>query len=237
MLTLLLAFVAGLLTIVSPCVLPLAPIVIAGARAKDIRGPLALAAGLAVSFGIVGGLLASLSIEFGDSGLVRNAAAALMILFGLIMLVPVLGLKSENFLGPLAGWADGLAGALPKIGLVGQFFAGVVLAFAWAPCVGPTLGAAFALAASGGSLASAIAVMGVFALGSAVALLIAGFGLAKLASSGKIWARQSARFGSSALAIVLILIGVSIITGFDKVIETAFIALMPDWLVNIATRI
>lgn len=237
MLTLLLAFTAGLLTILSPCVLPLAPIVIAGARAQDIRGPLALAAGLAVSFGIVGGLLASLSIEFGDSGLVRNFAAGLMIVFGLIMLVPMLGLKSEHFLGPLAGLADRLAETLPKIGLVGQFFAGVVLAFAWAPCVGPTLGAAFALAASGGSLPAAIAIMGVFALGSAAALLIAGYALGKMASGGKMLTRQSARFGTTALAIVLILVGVAIISGFDKVIETAFLDLMPNWLVSFATRV
>ncbi len=237
MLTLFLAFTAGLLTILSPCVLPLAPIVIAGARAQDMRGPLALAAGLAVSFGIVGGLLASFSIEFGDSGLVRNFAAGLMIVFGLIMLVPILGLKSEYFLGPLAGFADRLAETLPKIGLLGQFFAGIVLAFAWAPCVGPTLGAAFALAASGGSLPAAIAIMAVFALGSAAALLIAGYALGKMASGSKMLARQGAKYGSIALAIVLILVGVAIVSGFDKVIETAFLDMMPIWLVSFATRV
>eukprot|EP01037_Dinobryon_pediforme_P012719 gene12719-12814_t len=237
MTTLLLAFLAGLLTILSPCVLPLAPIVIAGARAKDARGPLALAAGLALTFGLVGGSLASFSIEFGDSGIIRLVAALLMVVFGLVMLVPSFGMKAEHWLGPLAQFGENISARLPQIGLVGQFFGGVILAFAWAPCVGPTLGAAFALAASGGSLASAIATMTVFALGSAAALLIAGFGLARIAARGKLFARQSAQIGSILLASILILVGLAIITGLDKIIEGQLVALMPDWLVLAATKL
>jgi cytochrome c-type biogenesis protein len=52
-----LALAAGVLTIFSPCVLPLAPIVVAGARARDPRGPIALGLGLAATFGVVGGVL------------------------------------------------------------------------------------------------------------------------------------------------------------------------------------
>jgi cytochrome c-type biogenesis protein len=237
MITLLLAFLAGLLTIVSPCVLPLAPIVIAGARAKDARGPLALAAGLAISFGLFGGILATFSIELGDIGFIRTFAAVLMVVFGLVMLVPALGMKSEYWLGPLAQFADAIAQKMPQIGLTGQFFAGVVLAFAWAPCVGPTLGAAFALAASGGSLIAAMAVMGVFALGSASALLLAGYGLSRIAAKGKRWARQSAKIGSILLASVLIVIGIAIITGVDKAVEGLIVAAMPDWLVLAATKL
>ena len=73
LLTLPTAFAAGALTILSPCVLPLAPIVIASGRAQDPRGPLALAAGLAVTYGVVGGALASVGAEFGDSTLIRAA--------------------------------------------------------------------------------------------------------------------------------------------------------------------
>ena len=67
-LTLPLALAAGMLTIFSPCVLPLAPIVVASARARDPRGPIALGFGLAATFGIVGGVLASFGVEFGDFG-------------------------------------------------------------------------------------------------------------------------------------------------------------------------
>ena len=70
-----LSFLAGVLTILSPCVLPLVPVVIAGARAENHARPLALAAGLAATFGIVGGFLASLGIDFGGSSWLRDFAA------------------------------------------------------------------------------------------------------------------------------------------------------------------
>jgi cytochrome c-type biogenesis protein len=237
MLTALLAFGAGLLTILSPCVLPLVPIVIAGARAKDARGPFALAAGLALTFGLVGGSLASFSIELGETGFVRYVAAALMVLVGLVMLVPALGMQSSRLFSPIAGLADTLAEKLPQSGLLGQFCAGIVLAFAWAPCVGPTLGAAFTLAASGGSLASAIVTMTIFALGTATSLLVAGYGLSRLAGSGRLLAGRSAMVGKYALASILILVGGAIITGLDKTIEATFVGAMPDWLVLAATRL
>ncbi len=235
--TLLLAFAAGLLTILSPCVLPLAPIVVAGARARDTRGPLALAAGLAVTFGIVGGSLASFSIELGETGAVRLVAAGLMILVGLVMLVPMLGMGSERLLGPLSGFADRLAKRLPEAGLLGQFCAGIVLAFAWAPCVGPTLGAAFALAASGGSLGAAMLTMAIFALGAATSLMLVGYGLSKLAGSARLMAGRGAAISQTGLAIVLMVTGGAILTGFDKVVEAFFVQAMPDWLVIAATRL
>lgn len=232
-----LAFAAGLLTILSPCVLPLAPIVAASARAQDPRGPLALALGLALTFGLVGGALASAGIEFGNSTGLRAAAAVLMLAAGLAMLVPLLGAKTERLMAPLSRWGDALARRMPKAGLAGQAGAGVVLAFAWAPCAGPTLGAAFALAASGGSILMAMITMGVFALGAAASLLAAGYGLGRIASQTRIATARAARIGNIALALVLIGVGGAILTGLDHQIEAAFADTMPTWLVAFAARL
>ncbi len=234
-LTLVLAFLAGVVSILSPCVLPLAPIVIAGAAAQDRRGPVALALGLALTFGIVGGFIASFGVELGATAAVRSVAAAIMIAVGLIMLVPAFSLATERALAPLTRWSDVLSRRLPAAGLLGSFAAGIVLAFAWAPCVGPTLGAAFALAASGGSLAAAMATMFVFALGAALSLLAAGFGLGKLARGRRL--AQPARFGRAALAIVLIAAGGAILTGLDRKFEAAMLQATPDWFVALTTRI
>ena len=76
LLTFPLAFAAGMLTIFSPCVLPLAPIVVAAARARDPRGPMALGFGLAATFGIVGGVLASFGVEFGNSDTASGRGSA-----------------------------------------------------------------------------------------------------------------------------------------------------------------
>ncbi|MGO9673413.1 MAG: cytochrome c biogenesis CcdA family protein [Methylocella sp.] len=235
--TLVLAFFAGVLSILSPCVLPLAPIVIAGAGSKDPRGPIALALGLALTFGVVGGTIASFGVELGATGALRSVAAAIMVAVGLIMLVPALSLVSERALAPLARWSEVLSKRLPEAGLLGSFAAGIVLAFAWAPCVGPTLGAAFALAASGGSLAAAMATMFVFALGAALSLLAAGFGLGRLAAKGRFLTSRAARFGQAALAIVLIVAGGAILTGLDRKFEAAVLQATPDWFVALTTRI
>jgi cytochrome c-type biogenesis protein len=234
---LVLAFAAGVLTILSPCVLPLVPIVIAGARASDPRGPLLLALGLAVTFGVVGGALASLGVELGAGEAVRIASAVVMVMIGLAMLLPAVSTQAERLLSPLSNVADRLATHLPKAGLFAQAGMGVVLAFAWAPCAGPTLGAAFALAASGGSLPAAMATMTVFALGAALSLLAAGYGLGHLAKRGRNLASRAAVTGRAILGLAFALVGVMILTGADHALEAGFVQAMPDWLVAFTTRL
>ena len=232
-----LAFLAGALTILSPCVLPLAPIVVAGGRAVDPRGPLALAAGLASTFGIVGGALAGFGVEFGAADRVRAFSALVMLAVGIGMIVPALRDGVERALGPLGRVSERVRAALPGAGLAGQAAMGVVLAFAWAPCAGPTLGAAFALAASGGSLPMAMATMSAFALGAAGALLAAGYGLGRLTARARKAAGWSMAIGRDAFGVALAAIGAVILAGFDHAIEAALVGAMPDWLIAFATRL
>jgi cytochrome c-type biogenesis protein len=230
-----LAFAAGMLTILSPCVLPLAPVVVASARAKDPRGPIALALGLAATFGIIGGVLASFGVEFGDWEWARTASAVVMIAIGAALMVPAIGDAIEGTLG-FAGRAAGALGErLPNAGLAGQAAAGVVLAFAWAPCAGPILGAALLLAAKGGSVAAAMATMSAYALGAAGALIALGYALGRVASKARFaWAGAGGRV---ALGAAFALIGAAVLTGLDHHIEAVLVASMPDWLTAFATSL
>jgi cytochrome c-type biogenesis protein len=235
LLTLPLAFAAGMLTIFSPCVLPLAPIAVAAARARDPRGPIALGFGLAATFGIVGGVLASFGVEFGDSDLARAASAVVMVAIGAALLVPAIGERIERRLGFVGRAADVMSERLPNAGLAGQAAAGVVLAFAWAPCAGPILGAALLLAAKGGSLAAAIATMTAYAVGAASALIGAGYAAGRVASKARfVWAGAGGRL---ALGAAFVLIGAAVLTGFDHHIEAVLVAAMPDWLTAFATSL
>ena len=235
LLTLPLAFAAGMLTIFSPCVLPLAPIVVAAARARDPRGPIALGFGLAATFGIVGGVLASFGVEFGNSDLARAASAVVMVAIGAALLVPAIGERIERRLGFVGRAADVMSERLPNAGLAGQAAAGVVLAFAWAPCAGPILGAALLLAAKGGSLAAAIATMTAYAVGAASALIGAGYAAGRVASKARfVWAGAGGRL---ALGAAFVLIGAAVLTGFDHHIEAVLVAAMPDWLTAFATSL
>jgi cytochrome c-type biogenesis protein len=235
LLTLPLAFAAGMLTIFSPCVLPLAPIAVAAARARDPRGPIALGFGLAATFGIVGGVLASFGVEFGDSDLARAASAVVMVAIGAALLVPAIGERIERRLGFVGRAADVMSERLPNAGLAGQAAAGVVLAFAWAPCAGPILGAALLLAAKGGSLAAAIATMTAYAVGAASALIGAGYAAGRVASKARfVWAGAGGRL---ALGAAFVLIGAAVLTGFDHHIEAVLVAAIPDWLTAFATSL
>ena len=232
-----LAFAAGLLTILSPCILPLAPIVVATARADDPRGPFALALGLALTFAVVGGALSAFGIEVGAVSGMRVASAAIMIAFGVVLVTPRAADQLEAGLGRLGTASQRLSERLPTSGLAGHAAAGVVLALAWAPCAGPTLGAAFALAANRGSLAAAVLTMFVYALGSAGALLAVGFGLGRLTRGGRSRAILAGARGRFALGVSLALFGALVLTGFDHRVEAAMVDAMPDWLANAAAAL
>ena len=141
--TLGLAYLAGVLSTLSPCVLPLLPLVFGSAASAHRLGPLALGLGLASSFVAVGLFVATIGFSIGvDAEVFRIVAAALMILVGIALIVPVLAARLALSAGPISRWADARLAGFSAAGLRGQFGIGVLLGVAWSPCVGPTLGAA-----------------------------------------------------------------------------------------------
>src|SRR4029079_13517350 len=100
-----LAFVAGVLSILSPCVLPILPLVLGAAASEHRLGPVALAAGLSVSFVAIGLFAATIGYSIGlDLGFFRNVGAVLMIAIGAILLVPHLQTQLAVAGAPLANW-------------------------------------------------------------------------------------------------------------------------------------
>ncbi|QTL03370.1 sulfite exporter TauE/SafE family protein [Aquabacter sp. L1I39] len=231
-----LSLLAGLLTILNPCVLPLVPVIIAGAAASNRLGPAALALGLALSFAISGTVLASAGIEFGEWWPLRATAALLLLGTGLALLVPALGARLSALAEPMAGLASRLSGRLPP-GLVGQFGTGALLGLAWAPCIGPTLGAAFVLAAAEGTRLAATLSMAVFGFGAGVSLLAAGYGMRHLTGAGKSRVAGISSTSRRIFGFALSLVALLILTGGDKVIEGAIVQALPNWFVTLATRV
>ena len=170
-----LAFLAGLLSTLSPCVLPLLPIVLGAAGSEHRFGPAALGAGLALSFVALGLFVATIGFAIGlDAGAFQIAAAGLMIVIGIVLTVPRLQARLALAGGPAAGWIERRFGGFSAGGLHGQFALGLLLGAVWSPCVGPTLGAASVLAAQKQDLAQVAATMLVFGFGAAAPLLLLG---------------------------------------------------------------
>ena len=231
-----LALVAGALSVMSPCVLPLLPIVLGAAASHGKWGPAALAIGLSTSFVAVGMFVATIGFAVGlDADVLRHAAAVLMVAIGLVLMLPGFQAQLAVASGPIANWADTRFGGV-RSGTAGQFWVGVLLGAVWSPCYGPTLGAASLLAAQGRDLGQVGIIMFAFAIGAALPLLA--FGLLsretmmrwrhRLASAGK-----NAKIGLGALFVA---IGVLVLTSLDKSIETQLVALSPQWLTDLTTR-
>jgi len=232
-----LALVAGLLSVLSPCVLPLLPLVFGAAASESRAGPLALAAGVALSFTVVGLFVATVGFAVGlDGGAFRIAAAALMIGVGALLLAPAAQARLAIAGGPVTAWANARIDGMTSQGAVGQFGVGLLLGMAWSPCVGPTLGAASVLAAQGSSLGEVGLTMLAFGIGAAAPL--AAIGLASRQALARLRGAlaDGGKRAKGALGVVLAALGLLIVTGFDRRVETAFVDASPRWLTELTTR-
>lgn len=228
---LVLAFVAGLLTALSPCVLPLLPLVM-GSAARNRYGPTALAAGFVTTFTVIGVLLASVGTALGLSDtIVRSISAALLVAAGGLMIGHRLRDATGRWLSPLAS-ASAKLSARADQGLGAQFFIGALLGGVWSPCVGPTLGAALGLATRSETLAHAATIMAAFGLGSATFLLAAGYA-SRAVMGQRLRLLQAGESGRLVFGIVLLLVGASVASGVDKLIESAVLARLPQWWVEL----
>ncbi|GHF32997.1 cytochrome c-type biogenesis protein [Deinococcus metalli] len=217
--TLTIAFVAGLLSFLSPCVLPLVPSylgVIGGARA-----PLARALGFILGFGLVFIALGATASSLGavlapHKILLGRVAAVLIVFFGLVMLgvirVPLLMRDTR---------------ALLNAGGYGPVALGAAFAFGWSPCLGPALGSILGLAASTASLASGVGLLAAYTLGLAVPFLLAAL----------LWHRVNLRRLNRYAGVfekvgggVLVVVGVMMLTGQFTRLATFFYQVMPAWL-------
>ena len=235
--TLGLAFLAGLLSILSPCVLPLLPIVLGTAASEHRGGPFALAGGVALSFVAIGLFVATVGFTIGLNGEVfRTVAAILMIGVGVVLVMPTLQVRLATAGGPISNWADQRINAIQSRGLAGQFGVGALLGAVWSPCAGPTLGAASLLAAQGSSLGQVTLTMLAFGIGAAAPLV--GIGLASRRAMVR-WRDRliaSGKGAKIALGLLLVVLGAMIVSGFDKRLETVLVDWSPQWLTDLTTR-
>ncbi len=233
-----LAYFAGALTILSPCVLPLVPIVFGSAAQKHKAAPFALAAGLVLSFTLVGFAVALLaSNQNFDPEIVRQIGAALMILIGILLLSTRLQAALTTAASPIANWAQSKEASLAKFGLLGQGVVGALLGLVWSPCIGPTLGAATVLAAEGRSLPQVALTMFAFALGIASVLLLVAFASRSLMSRIRGQLLTGGAKGKRLMGWLLILVAIAILTGIDHIIEGLLVSISPDWLNDLTTSV
>ena len=235
---LVLGYLAGLLTLINPCVLPVLPIVLATALQTGRFGPVALAAGMSLSFVALGVLVA-----FGGQALgvteetVSNAGAILMIGFGFVLLVPRFSAGFATATAGVAAQADTQIEQTDRDGISGQFVGGVLLGAVWSPCIGPTLGAAISLASQGESLILATSIMVAFALGVSTIILALGYGAQSVIRKRQVSMRKIAHASRPVMGLVFIAVGAAILLKFHHTIEIWALDNMPAWLLDLSVSL
>lgn len=236
--TLIFAYLAGLLTLINPCVLPVLPIVIGSALGQNRLGPVAMAAGMSVSFVILGLFVAAFGQALGLTEERLNMIAAVgMMLFGTALLLPQAGAMFQTATAGLAARADARIDQTQGHGLLGQALGGALLGAAWSPCIGPTLGGAIALASSGGSLLQAGVIMLAFSLGVATLIIGLGYGAREFLMRNRARAQALAIRARPVIGIIFILVGIALMSGFVQYLEFLAVQYLPIWLQNLSVAI
>jgi cytochrome c biogenesis protein CcdA len=187
------AFIAGIVTIASPCILPLLPIVLSGSAGQGRARPYAIVAGFVAVFSAAT-LTFSLLVQATGipTSALRWLAVAALAAFGLVMLVPRLQVWFESVAARVAtagqavrvrasagaaaaaGRGGAAAALVPRAGsgLGGGLVVGATLGLVWTPCVGPIMASVITLAATGSVTGVTVAITLAYALGTAIPMLL-----------------------------------------------------------------
>ncbi len=225
-----LAMAAGVFGILSPCVWPLVPVVTSAAASGGRSGPLYLALGLSLSFAAAGTVLTLVLVSLGlDPELFRYVAATMLVGVALVLLVPSLNERVTTSLSMLAARFNVPLGTGASTAR-GQFGVGALLGVVWLPCVGPSLGAAIALASMGQDMGMAFIVMLAYGVGTAAVLLAAGLLSRQVLLRFRSRVQLAGGRGKQVLGWTLLGLGTLVLTGMDKVLETLAVQVVPAWI-------
>jgi cytochrome c biogenesis protein CcdA len=232
---LLFGYLAGLLTLINPCVLPVLPIVLASALHRDRRAPALLAAGMGLSFVLLGTAVSAFGAALGITpDALSRASALVMAGFGAVLLVPAAGARFAAAAAGLSARADaGLDRALAR-GLAGQFAAGALFGAVWSPCIGPTLGGAIALASTGQGLGWAALVMTAFAAGVATVMLLLAYGTQAAIRRNRARLQALARAARPVLGATFLAVGLALWSGLHHAAEAWLVAHLPAWIIDLS---
>ncbi len=232
-----LSFAAGALTTLAPCVLPVLPFVVAGSLRESRRGPLALAAGLTLSFVLIGWTLAAFGPAIGlQREQLRVFAAILLVLMGALIASSRLQDLFGTWSAPLSNAAERFLQKRQMAGARGSFLTGSLLGLVWTPCSGPTLGSAIALASTEGGGFTSAGMMLLFGVGASTPLLLIAYGARGFFERRRSKTLQTTGTMKTTFGILCLLLGIGILTGADRRLEGAITEILPDRWIDLTTR-
>src|SRR5947208_7382485 len=173
MLDLVLALLAGVVTVAAPCTLPMLPILLGASVGQSGKArPAMIALGFVMSFSMLALLLSAITRVFDfDPNSLRTGAAILLLAFGLLMIWPV---PFEWLSSRIGGFTGGAVGS--RQGVIGGFVLGTTLGLVWTPCAGPVLSSILTVVATSKDTAWTGLLLVVYAIGAALPMLAIAYG-------------------------------------------------------------
>ena len=221
------SFLAGVVTALSPCILPVLPAILASGVAQGRLRPLGTILGLICSFCFFTLTLTAIVQVTGlSSSVLRFVAIALIFFFGIVMIFPKLSDWFARLTAPIAGWGQMVQGKKARTGFWGGFLFGVALGLLWTPCAGPILAAITTLVASHAINGTAVLMTVVYGIGAGIPLFCFAYGSAQLLQKSRLLARHAERIRQF-FGIVMVVFAVLLCFNWDMLITERLSRLVP----------
>lgn len=226
-LLILFAFLAGIITILSPCILPVLPIVLSGSVGGGKRKPVGIVLGFIFSFTFFTLALTSLVRATGVSAeLLRYIAVGVIFVLGVSLFLPQTQVLLEKLVAKLATFLP--SNASNKTGFFTGLLVGVSLGLIWTPCVGPILASVITLAVTSQVSFAAVFITLAYALGTGLPMLAIMYGGKRILDSQP-WLTSHTAQIQRGFGIVMILVAVGLYFGVERRFQTAILSAFPKY--------
>ena len=223
------AFLGGVVTILSPCILPILPVVLSGTVGEGKRKPIGIITGFVLGFTFFTLFLSAIVQATGLSAdVLRNVSVFILILFGLSLLIPSLQKRMERFFSRISGRIS----SGNKDGFSGGIVIGLSLGLLWTPCVGPILAAIITLAVTSSVTLNAFLITLAYSLGTAVPMFIIMTGGRTLLNKAPWLSRNSANI-QKAFGVLMIVTAVGIYFSVDRKFQAYILEKFPNYGVGL----
>lgn len=221
------AFLAGIVTVLSPCILPILPIILSGAVGENKRKPLGIVIGFVSSFTFFTLFLTTLVKASGISAdLIRQLSIVIVFGFGLTLIFPKAQLLIERLFSQVS--AKFQINQQNKTGMWGGFLIGMSLGLLWTPCVGPILATVISLALTESVSSSAVLITLAYALGTAIPMFAIMRGGQTVLQKNR-WVLSNGARIQQAFGVLMIATAVAIFFNVDRQFQTIILRTFPDY--------
>lgn len=226
------AFIAGIVTILSPCILPVLPFILSGSTGEDKSKPWGVIVGFVSSFTFFTLFLTTIVRFTGvPADYLRYFSIIVLFLFGLGLLIPQFQALLEKAFTAVAGKVPNTSS---KTGLFGGLLIGFSLGLLWTPCVGPILASVISLALTGSVNSAAFFITFAYALGTALPMLAIMKGGQSLLQRNK-WLLKNTANIQKGFGVLMMVTALAIFNNYDRKFQAYILEVFPKYGVGLTS--